>query len=121
TTETFRLGRTLRPAVFGPWFRRCFACPRCRYAVQALPCPSVVLNGPFALALTAGMVATVNPCGFALLPAYLSAFIGMKEDGNRVAAVSRALGVSFVLTAGFVTVFGLFGIALSPVLGEIQE
>jgi cytochrome c-type biogenesis protein len=81
----------------------------------------VVLNGPFALALTAGMAATVNPCGFALLPAYLSAFIGMKEDGNRVAAVSRALGVSLVLTAGFVTVFGLFGIVLSPVLGEIQQ
>ena len=80
-----------------------------------------MLNGPFALALTAGMAATVNPCGFALLPAYLSAFIGMKEDGNRVAAVSRALGVSFVLTAGFVTVFGLFGIVLSPVLGEIQQ
>jgi cytochrome c-type biogenesis protein len=80
-----------------------------------------VLNGPFALALTAGMAATVNPCGFALLPAYLGAFVGMKEDGNRVAAVSRALGVSLVLTAGFVTVFGLFGIVLSPVLGQIQH
>lgn len=80
-----------------------------------------MLNGPFALALTAGMAATVNPCGFALLPAYLGAFVGMKEDGNRVAAVSRALGVSLVLTAGFVTVFGLFGIVLSPVLGEVQQ
>lgn len=80
-----------------------------------------MVNGPFALALTAGMAATVNPCGFALLPAYLSAFVGMREDGNRVAAVSRALGVSLVLTAGFVTVFGLFGIVLSPVLGEIQQ
>ena len=80
-----------------------------------------MLNGPFALALTAGMAATVNPCGFALLPAYLSAFVGMKEDRNRVTAVSRALGVSMVLTAGFVTVFGLFGIVLSPVLGEIQQ
>lgn len=80
-----------------------------------------MLNGPFALALTAGMAATVNPCGFALLPAYLGAFVGMKEDGNRVTAVSRALGVSLVLTAGFVTVFGLFGIVLSPVLGEVQQ
>lgn len=80
-----------------------------------------MFNGPFALALTAGMAATVNPCGFALLPAYLSAFVGMKEDGNRVTALSKALGVSLVLTAGFVTVFGLFGIVLSPVLGEIQQ
>jgi len=30
-----------------------------------------MLEGPFALALAAGMAATVNPCGFALLPAYL--------------------------------------------------
>lgn len=80
-----------------------------------------MFSGPFALALTAGMAATVNPCGFALLPAYLSAFIGMQEGGSRVAAVGRAIGVSLVLTAGFVTVFGLFGIVLSPVLGEVQE
>jgi len=79
------------------------------------------LNGPFALALTAGMAATVNPCGFALLPAYLGAFVGMQDSPGRVTAVGRALGVSLVLTAGFVTVFGLFGIALSPVLGEIQQ
>lgn len=80
-----------------------------------------VLNGPFALALTAGMAATVNPCGFALLPAYLGAFVGLKEDRNRAAALGRALAVAAVLTAGFVTVFGLFGIVLSPVLGEIQR
>jgi cytochrome c biogenesis protein CcdA len=80
-----------------------------------------MFSGPFALALTAGMAATVNPCGFALLPAYLSAFIGMQEGGTRVAAVGRAIGVSLVLTTGFVTVFGLFGIVLAPVLGEIQE
>ncbi len=81
----------------------------------------VVLNGSLALALTSGMVATVNPCGFALLPAYLSAFVGMKEDESRIAAVSRALGVSAVLTAGFVTVFGLLGLVLGGVLDEIQE
>ncbi|MGA1440775.1 MAG: cytochrome c biogenesis CcdA family protein [Ilumatobacteraceae bacterium] len=80
-----------------------------------------MFSGPFALALTAGMAATVNPCGFALLPAYLSAFIGMQDGGTMGAAVGRAIGVSLVLTAGFVTVFGLFGIILSPVLGEIQE
>lgn len=80
-----------------------------------------MLNGPFALAITAGMAATVNPCGFALLPAYLSAFVGLEADGNRVAAVSRALGVSLVLTAGFVTVFGVFGIVLSPILSEVQQ
>ncbi|MFI2369266.1 hypothetical protein [Streptomyces sp. NPDC018833] len=30
---------------------------------------------PLALAVTAGMLAAVNPCGFALLPAYLSLLV----------------------------------------------
>ena len=29
------------------------------------------------LALAAGMLATVNPCGFAMLPAYLAWFLGL--------------------------------------------
>ena len=32
-------------------------------------------EGLLALALGAGMVAAINPCGFALLPAYLSLFV----------------------------------------------
>ena len=80
-----------------------------------------MLNGPFALALTAGMAATVNPCGFALLPAYLSAFVGLDEDSNRTTAVARGLKVSAVLTAGFVAVFGIFGIVITKVVGELQR
>ena len=80
-----------------------------------------MLNGPFALALTAGMAATVNPCGFALLPAYLSAFVGLDESSNRGTAVARGLKVSAVLTAGFVAVFGIFGIVITRVVGELQR
>jgi cytochrome c-type biogenesis protein len=33
-------------------------------------------------AFAAGMVATVNPCGFAMLPAYLGWFLAIREwDG----------------------------------------
>ena len=46
------------------------------------------------------MVATVNPCGFALLPAYLSAFVGLQDRPGKLGAVGRALAVSAVLTAG---------------------
>jgi cytochrome c-type biogenesis protein len=83
-----------------------------------------VFSGPFALALTAGMAATVNPCGFALLPAYLSAFVGLDDDApDRSAASSiiKALKVAAVLTAGFVTVFGLFGAVLTKVFDGIEE
>jgi len=80
-----------------------------------------VLNGPFALAITAGMVATVNPCGFALLPAYLGAFVGLQDRSSKLGAVGRAFAVSAVLTAGFITVFGLLGIVFSGVLEEVQQ
>jgi cytochrome c biogenesis protein CcdA len=80
-----------------------------------------VFNGPFALAITAGMVATVNPCGFALLPAYLSAFVGLQDRPGRLGSVGRALAVSAVLTAGFVTVFGLLGMVFSSALEEVQQ
>lgn len=80
-----------------------------------------MLNGPFAFALTAGMIATVNPCGFALLPAYLSAFVGLDEDRSQAAAVRRALAVSLVMTAGFITVFALFGAVISQIFTGIEQ
>ena len=80
-----------------------------------------MLNGPFALALTAGMAATVNPCGFALLPAYLSAFVGLDDSTARTTAVARGMKVSLVLTAGFITVFGVFGLVISGVASELQR
>lgn len=83
----------------------------------------MALEGPFALALAAGMAATVNPCGFALLPAYLSAFVGLEsiEGASRRTAVVRAVTVSVAMTAGFVTVFGLFGLVVSPLSVRYQE
>ena len=37
-----------------------------------------VIDAPLAYAFGVGMVATVNPCGFAMLPAYLSFFLGLE-------------------------------------------
>jgi cytochrome c-type biogenesis protein len=67
------------------------------------------------------MAATINPCGFALLPAYLSAFVGLDNRDTRTTAVARGLGVSAVLTAGFVTVFGLFGLIVTPLSLRLEE
>lgn len=81
--------------------------------------------GPeLALAFSAGMVATVNPCGFALLPAYLSYFLGLEDgsdqdDSARRAPVVRALMVSAAVTGGFLVVFGIMGFAWSSVSGVI--
>ena len=115
--ETRAVVGVFRPGVF----RVCFGTVRFGNRDQPVPCCLVVLNGPFALAFTAGMAATVNPCGFALLPAYLSAFVGLDESSNRTTAVARGLKVSAVLTAGFVAVFGIFGIVITRVVGELQR
>jgi cytochrome c biogenesis protein CcdA len=79
-----------------------------------------VLDAPFALAIAAGMAATVNPCGFALLPAYLAAFLGEDHEPG-LGAVPRAFAVSGALTAGFVVVFGLFGAVISPLAVSVEQ
>ncbi len=71
------------------------------------------------LALTAGMLGAVNPCGFALLPAYLSVLV-VGNPAEPARAVGRALRCSAALAAGFVLVFGVFGLLLTPVAGVLQ-
>jgi cytochrome c-type biogenesis protein len=62
------------------------------------------VSGVLVAAFAAGMVSTVNPCGFAMLPAYLGLFIGDGPDPRR-----SVLGVAGVVSAGFVAVFLLAG------------
>ena len=70
-------------------------------------------EGPLAIYLTLGMVATVNPCGFAMLPAYLAYFLGVDDrDAVPRATVATALGVAAAVAAGFLTVFALAGLAV---------
>ncbi|MGP3983126.1 cytochrome c biogenesis CcdA family protein [Streptomyces sp. KR80] len=76
---------------------------------------------PLALALSAGMLAAVNPCGFALLPAYLSLLVLGDDSPTRTAAVGRALATTAAMTAGFTAVFALFGLAVAPVAGQVQQ
>ncbi|MGW5560649.1 cytochrome c biogenesis CcdA family protein [Micromonospora sp. NPDC003944] len=70
------------------------------------------------LALTAGMLGAVNPCGFALLPAYLSLLVAGTSDTR--GAVGRALTAAAGLTVGYVLVFGAFGLALAPLAGWLR-
>lgn len=72
-------------------------------------------------ALGAGMLATVNPCGFAMLPGYLAMVIAANQEASRVARVGRALAASALMTAGFVAVFGIFGLLSLPLRGVLQQ
>lgn len=75
------------------------------------------LDIPFAYAFTAGLVATVNPCGFAMLPAYLSYFLGIDTtaaaDEATETSVARALLIGATVSVGFLVVFGLVGLVLN--------
>lgn len=82
-----------------------------------------MIEADYALALTAGMVATVNPCGFAMLPAYLSYFLGTDEgDGDDPQrSLLRAVAVGCAVTLGFLVVFGSVGLAVTHLSLSIER
>jgi len=77
---------------------------------------------PLGYALVAGMVASVNPCGFAMLPAYLGYYLGDGRGGTSVRAqLGRALLVSVTVTASFALLFGLAGILAGVAASELSS
>lgn len=72
------------------------------------------------LAFAAGMIAALNPCGFAMLPAYLTLVIRDDATG-RLSAVARALMATAAMALGFLTVFGLFGMLTVSVASTLQR
>ena len=64
-------------------------------------------------ALAAGMASAVNPCGFAMLPAYLGMYLGQQAGEQAgvhpVSHAGRALLIGGAVTAGFVLLFGVAG------------
>ncbi|MDQ3963319.1 MAG: cytochrome c biogenesis CcdA family protein [Actinomycetota bacterium] len=68
---------------------------------------------PLGLAFVAGGLATVNPCGFALLPALLSFYIGTEDDRPRATTVADALRVGGAVAVGVMGVFLVVGIPIT--------
>ncbi|MEO6082849.1 MAG: cytochrome c biogenesis protein CcdA [Umezawaea sp.] len=74
-------------------------------------------------ALAAGLIAALNPCGFAMLPAYLTlVVVGEDPDARgRAAAVTRALAATAAMALGFLAVFGTFGLVIAPLAASVQR
>ena len=72
---------------------------------------------PVGYAFGAGMVASVNPCGFFLLPSYISYHLGTEETDFYQSSVGsriyKALLLGGVATAGFVVIFAIAGVLIS--------
>ncbi len=70
--------------------------------------------GQLTFAFIAGTVASANPCGFALLPAYVARQLAPgAEASSRSEALIRALVIGALTTAGFLVVFGSLGTAIT--------
>lgn len=81
-----------------------------------------MISGPIALAFTAGMVATFNPCGFSLLPAYLGAFVAGDQVQDRLdRRILRAVGVAAAVSFGFIVVFASVGLIIDSIAGEARR
>lgn len=63
------------------------------------------------LSFIRGLVASINPCGFVLLPTYLMYFLGVSAiDGQmQKAPISKALLVGTMVSTGFLVVFFAIG------------
>ncbi|MDP6402793.1 MAG: cytochrome c biogenesis protein CcdA [SAR202 cluster bacterium] len=80
---------------------------------------------PLGFAFGAGLAAAFNPCGFAMLPAYMGLYMGTGDEGEGtypVKQLGRALLVGGAVTAGFVVLFGIagiVGIGARSVVGDV--
>lgn len=81
-----------------------------------------MIEGPFAVAFAAGLVAVANPCGFAMLPAYLSFFLGVEGQGDDArAGLSRALAVGLSVSAGFAVTFAVITAVIQNITGNVRD
>lgn len=69
---------------------------------------------PLGFAFSAGMVSSVNPCGFAMLPAYLGMYLGDGGDerAGLASRVERAVLVGGTVTVGFVALFAVVAVPI---------
>jgi len=89
------------------------------------------MNGLLTFAFGAGMLSTVNPCGFALLPPFLAYYLGLDKASAGTAADApglarravNGLGAGALVSLGFAGVFTLTGllvaIGLRSIIGAV--
>jgi cytochrome c-type biogenesis protein len=98
---------------------------------------------PLGFAFTVGLVATLNPCGFIMLPAYLGLYIGTDDDAGAPEnsgkwdkrllqalitflremplRMAKAGTVSISVGLGFIVLFGIVGLVITSVTTSIVQ
>jgi cytochrome c biogenesis protein CcdA len=73
------------------------------------------------IVFAAGVFATFNPCGFAMLPAYMTMLISSQRESESLPKlVGKALQFAALMTLGIVTIFALFAVVIFPISTSIQ-
>jgi len=74
------------------------------------------------LVFAAGVFATFNPCGFAMLPAYLTMLVNSSTTrATPVQLATRAIQFSSLMSLGVISVFALFAAVIFPISTSIQR
>ncbi len=72
---------------------------------------------PLAWAFGAGLLASVNPCGFVLLPSYIALYLGTNakdyQEQSTAQRFLRAVSLGLMVTIGFVVVFSIVGVVFT--------
>src|SRR5438046_7090061 len=90
---------------------------------RAAPEEVSINSVPISIALVAGGLSVVNPCGFPLLPAFLSFYFGAEEEQLPPAStrVAQGLVVGGLVALGFLGFFALVGLPVSFGVGAIAR
>ena len=81
---------------------------------------------PLGFAFGAGLAAAFNPCGFAMLPAYMGLYLGVggnADDNSFVGHIGKALLIGGSVTVGFILLFAaagaVIGLGARSVVGSV--
>src|SRR5881398_3171682 len=90
---------------------------------RAVPEEVSINSVPISIALVSGGLSVVNPCGFPLLPAFLSFYFGAEEEQLPPAPtrVAQGLVVGALVALGFLGFFALVGLPVSFGVGAIAR
>jgi cytochrome c biogenesis protein CcdA len=80
---------------------------------------------PLGFAFTAGVASAFNPCGFAMLPAYIGLYLGDKNtagvETNPVRNIARALLIGGLVTLGFIVLFSVVGLITQGARSVVRD
>jgi len=74
------------------------------------------------LVFAAGVFATFNPCGFAMLPAYMTMLVNSStKRATPIQLAVRAVQFASLMSLGVISVFALFAAVIFPISTSIQR